>query len=159
VPNGTLLGDGVCARIKEDLIRDFNLHTIVRLPNGVFAPYTPIPTNILFFDRSNPTKDVWYYEHPLPAGKKNYTKTQPIQLEDFDTCRAWWVKRKETDRAWKVPAEELLATNCNLDRRNPATQQDLQHMPPMDLAESIIKGEGRIAAIMGEIKALLQGEA
>ena len=83
VPNGTLFGDGVCARIKEDLLKEFNLHTIVRLPNGVFAPYTSIPTNVLFFDRSGPTKDVWYYEHPLPEGRKNYTKTQPIQFEEF----------------------------------------------------------------------------
>ena len=68
VPNGTLFGDGVCARIKEELLKEFNLHTIVRLPNGVFAPYTGIPTNLLFFDRSGPTKEVWYYEHPLPEG-------------------------------------------------------------------------------------------
>ena len=83
VPNGTLFGDGVCARIKEELLKEFNLHTIVRLPNGVFAPYTSIPTNLLFFDRSGPTKEVWYYEHPLPEGRKNYTKTQPIQFEEF----------------------------------------------------------------------------
>ena len=75
VPNGTLFGDGVCARIKEELLKEFNLHTIVRLPNGVFAPYTSIPTNLLFFDRSGPTKEVWYYEQPLPEGRKNYTKT------------------------------------------------------------------------------------
>ena len=75
VPNGTLFGDGVCARIKEELLKEFNLHTIVRLPNGVFAPYTSIPTNLLFFDRSGPTQEVWYYEHPLPEGRKNYTKT------------------------------------------------------------------------------------
>ena len=87
VPNGTLFGDGVCARIKEELLKEFNLHTIVRLPNGVFAPYTSIPTNLLFFDRSGPTKDVWYYEHPLPEGRKNYTKTQPIQFEEF--APAW----------------------------------------------------------------------
>jgi type I restriction-modification system DNA methylase subunit len=62
VPNGTLFGDGVCARIKEELLKEFNLHTIVRLPNGVFAPYTSIPTNILFFDRSGPRREVWYYE-------------------------------------------------------------------------------------------------
>ena len=77
VPNGTLFGDGVCARIKEELLKEFNLHTIVRLPNGVFAPYTSIPTNLLFFDRSGPTREVWYYEHPLPEGRKNYTKTAP----------------------------------------------------------------------------------
>ena len=75
MPNGTLFGDGVCARIKEELLKEFNLHTIVRLPNGVFAPYTSIPTNLLFFDRSGPTQDVWYYEQPLPEGRKNYTKT------------------------------------------------------------------------------------
>jgi type I restriction enzyme M protein len=72
VPNGTLFGDGVCARIKEELLKDFNLHTIVRLPTGVFSPYTNIPTNILFFDRSGPTRMVWYYEQPLPEGRKNY---------------------------------------------------------------------------------------
>src|SRR6202795_4215558 len=81
VPNGTLFGDGICARIKEELLKDFNLHTIVRLPNGVFSPYTPIATNIMFFDRSGPTKDVWYYEHPLPEGRKTYTKTQPMRFE------------------------------------------------------------------------------
>ena len=75
MPNGTLFGDGVCARIKEELLKEFNLHTIVRLPNGVFAPYTSIPTNMLFFDRSGPTQEVWYYEQPLPEGRKNYTKT------------------------------------------------------------------------------------
>ena len=89
VPNGTLFGDGICARIKEELLKDFNLHTIVRLPNGVFAPYTSIPTNLLFFDRSHPTEDVWYYEQPLPEGRKNYTKTQPIQFEEFAGCLAW----------------------------------------------------------------------
>ena len=99
VPNGTLFGDGVCTRIKEELLKDFNLHTVVRLPNGVFAPYTSIPTNILFFDRSGSTKEVWYYEQPLPEGRKNYTKTQPLQFEEFKDCIAWWSKRKENDQA------------------------------------------------------------
>ena len=107
VPNGTLFGDGVCARIKEELTKEFNLHTIVRLPNGVFAPYTPIPTNILFFDRSGPTKDIWYYEQPPPEGRKEYTKTQPIQFEDFSACVAWWRDRLENDNAWKVEFGEL----------------------------------------------------
>src|SRR5271169_5052538 len=90
VPNGTLFGDGVCARIKEELLKEFNLHTIVRLPNGVFAPYTGIATNVMFFDRSGPTREVWYYEQPLPEGRKNYTKTQPLQFEDFADCIKWW---------------------------------------------------------------------
>jgi type I restriction enzyme M protein len=107
VPNGTLFGDGICGRIKEELTRDFNLHTIVRLPNGTFAPYTSIPTNILFFDRSGPTKDLWYYELPLPEGRRGYTKTLPIQFEDFAACQAWWNERSETEHAWKVDFGEL----------------------------------------------------
>jgi type I restriction enzyme M protein len=156
VPNGTLFGDGVCARIKEELIKDFNLHTVVRMPNGVFAPYTSIPTNILFFDRSKPTKDVWFYEHPLPEGRKNYTKTQPLQYEDFKPCLAWWKKREENDRAWKVPAKELLASSCNLDRKNPNGPPDLQHLPPEELADTIIRGEELIATLMNEIKETLR---
>jgi type I restriction enzyme M protein len=156
VPNGTLFGDGVCARIKETLLKEFNLHTIVRLPNGVFAPYTSIPTNLLFFDRSGPTQEVWYYEHPLPEGRKNYTKTQPIQFEEFQPCLAWWrSQREENDRAWKVPVEELLANNCNLDRKNPHGQADLEHLPPEQLADDIFAKEQRIAEIMMEIKSVL----
>ena len=83
VPNGVLFGDGICARIKKDLLENFNLHTIVRLPNGVFAPYTSIPTNLIFFDRTGPTKEIWYYEHPLPEGRKQYTKTYALQFEEF----------------------------------------------------------------------------
>ena len=152
VPNGTLFGDGVCARIKEELLKDFNLHTIVRLPNGVFAPYTSIPTNLLFFDRSGPTKDVWYYEHPLPNGRKNYTKTQPIQFEEFAPCLEWWPKRKENDRAWKVPAAELLANNCNLDRKNPNAKEDITHLPPEQLAASILEKEKWIIEIVEKIQ-------
>ena len=155
VPNGTLFGDGVCGRIKEELLKEFNLHTIVRLPNGVFAPYTGIPTNILFFDRSGPTKDVWYYEQPLPEGRKNYTKTAPIQFEEFADCIAWWNKREENDRAWKVPASELLENNCNLDKKNPSTKDDITHLPPEQLAASILKKEQRIAEIMSNIQTLL----
>lgn len=157
VPNGTLFGDGVCARIKEELLKEFNLHTIVRLPNGVFAPYTGIPTNILFFDRSRPTKEVWYYEQALPEGRKNYTKTQPIQFEEFRGCMAWWSKREENDRAWRVPVKELLDTNCNLDRKNPRAKVDFEHLPPEQLADDIMKKELRIAELMREIKATLAG--
>ena len=159
VPNGTLFGDGVCARIKEELLKEFNLHTIVRLPNGVFAPYTIIPTNILFFDRSGPTKEVWYHELPLPEGRKNYTKTQPLQFEEFNDCMNWWNKRKENDQAWKVSAQELLDANCNLDRQNPRAKVDFKHLPPGQLADDILKKELRIAELMREIKAALVVEA
>ncbi|HEY3321214.1 MAG TPA: class I SAM-dependent DNA methyltransferase [Planctomycetota bacterium] len=157
VPNGALFGDGICARIKEDLLTNFNLHSIVRLPNGVFAPYTSIPTNLLFFDRSGPTKDVWYYEHLLPEGRKNYTKTAPIQFEEFAPLLAWWKERAENERAWKVPARDILANGCNLDIKNPRGQVDFEHLPPEQLAEDILKKELRIAEIMGEIKKVLAG--
>ena len=155
VPNGTLFGDGVCARIKEELIKDFNLHTIVRLPNGIFSPYTPIPTNVLFFDRTGPTQDVWYYEHPLPEGRKNYTKTQPLQFEEFAPLIAWWGHRKEHDQSWKVTATELLANSCNLDRKNPRSKQDISHFPPERITEEILNKERKIAETIEHIRGLL----
>lgn len=155
VPNGTLFGDGICARIKQEMLTEFNVHTIVRLPNGTFAPYTPIPTNILFFERGGPTKEVWYYEHPLPEGRKNYTKTQPLQFEEFAPLIAWWSHREENDRAWKVSGAELIAHNCNLDRKNPNGAHTIAHMPPEQLVESILHKEQRIVEVMGNIKALL----
>lgn len=155
VPNGTLFGDGIAARIKEELLTEFNLHTIVRLPNGVFAPYTSIPTNLLFFDRGGPTKEVWYYEQPLPEGRKQFTKTAPIQFEEFADCMTWWPKREETERAWRVPAETILANGCNLDIKNPRAKVDFEHLPPEQLADDILQKELRIAEIMREIKELL----
>jgi len=157
VPNGVLFGDGICARIKKELLEEFNLHTIVRLPNGVFAPYTGIPTNLLFFDRTGPTKHVWYYEQPLPEGRKNYTKTAPMQFEEFAGCLAWWRKREENDRAWKLSASELLAKSCNLDRKNPRAKEDIAHLPPEQLVESILEKEHRIVGIVAGIRELLTG--
>jgi type I restriction enzyme M protein len=155
VPNGTLFGDGVCARIKEELLKDFNLHTIVRLPNGVFAPYTGIPTNILFFDRSGATKEVWFYEQPLPEGRKNYTKTAPIQFEEFNPMVAWWKQRAQTPQSWLVLASELLASDCNLDSKNPSVQENITHLPPEQIVDDILKKERRIVEIMGNIQKLL----
>jgi len=157
VPNGTLFGDGVCARIKAELLREFNLHTVLRLPNGVFAPYTSIPTNVLFFDRSGPTQEVWYWEHRLPAGRKNYTKTQPLQFDEFAPLMAWWNDRQEGEQAWKLPAAELLAVNCNLDRKNPRAADDITHRAPEELVASILEKEAQIAVIMGRIQGLLAG--
>ncbi|MEH1892187.1 MAG: N-6 DNA methylase [Nostoc sp.] len=105
-PNGVLFGDGICAKLKEDLLKNFNLHTIVRLPNGVFAPYISIPTNLLFFDRSGQTDEIWYYELPLPEGRKTYTKTKHIQDEYFAECVAWWKNREENGQAYKYNFRE-----------------------------------------------------
>ena len=150
VPNGMLFGDGICGRIKEELFTDFNLHTIVRLPQGVFEPYTPIPTNILFFERSGPTETIWYYERPLPEGRKKYTKTQPIQFEEFDDLLKWFkaASRQENAHAWKIKAKDVLANGCNLDIKNPRGAEALEHLPPEQLAESISGKNRRIGEIM-----------
>jgi type I restriction-modification system DNA methylase subunit len=162
VPNGTLFADGVAARIKADLLTDFNLHTIVRLPNGVFAPYTSIPTNLLFFDRSHKTETIWYYELALPEGKKNYTKTQPMQYEEFAECIAWWHHRTPNERAWQVAAADVLkrapdgsVQSVNLDISNPNRATDLLHRSPEELVESILSKERRIAEIMDEIRQMI----
>jgi type I restriction enzyme M protein len=157
VPNGVLFGEGICTRIKEDLLKEFNLHTIVRLPSGVFSPYTLIARNLLFFDRSGPTKTIWYYEQPLPEGRRGYTKTQPLQFEELADCLKWWRKREENERAWRVPSAEVLARGANLDVKNPNAGEDLEHRPPEKLAEEILGKEHRIIEIMREIQALLAG--
>lgn len=163
VPNGTLFGDGVCARIKEELLKEFNLHTIVRLPNGVFSPYTSIPTNILFFDRAGPTKEIWFYEHLLPEGRKNYTKTKPIQFEEFQSCLEWWEKREENERAWKIKVEDVLRyaqdgnlISTNLDIKNPNTEDAFEHMPPEKLIEDILEKEEKIMVILREVSQILK---
>ena len=155
VPNGTLFGDGVCARIKEELLKEFNLHTIVRLPNGVFAPYTSIPTNLLFFDRSGPTREVWYYEQPLPEGRKNYTKTAPIQFDDFAPLIQWWDKRKETDKRGKCPPLNCWRTDAISTGRIRGPRKTSRTCRPRNWPPSILKKEQRIGEIMGNIQELL----
>jgi type I restriction enzyme M protein len=155
VPNGTLSGDGVCARIKEELVRDFNLHTIVRLPNGVFAPYTPIPTNILFFDRSGPTTEIWYYDQPAPDGRKNYSKTQPLTFEEFDACQVWWRHRTESERAWKVPVAKIRDAGYNLANENPNAKVHLIDASPEEAIGRILTTTARIAHSMEEIRDLV----
>lgn len=119
LPDGFLFGEGVATRVKQTLLEKCNLHTIVRLPNGVFAPYTIIKTNLLFFEKGKPTNEVWYFEHPYPEGVKSYNKTKPINIKEFDLERGWWNKRKENHLAWKVSAEEIKNRNYNLDIKNP----------------------------------------
>ena len=165
VPNGTLFEDGVCARIKEELLTNFNLHTIVRLPKGVFAPYTDIPTNLLFFDRSHPTKEIWFYEIPLPEGRKNYTKTKPMKFEEFSDCISWFhpiTERQENEQAWKVDIKDVLkydaegkVVSADLDIKNPNSAEALVHLSPTEIANSIIHKEQRILELVREI----QGEA
>jgi type I restriction enzyme M protein len=162
VPNGALFADGVAARIKEELLKEFNLHTIVRLPEGIFAPYTSIPTNLLFFDRSGPTRTLWYYQLPLPEGRRQYTKTKLLQFEAFANCLAWWPNRQPNDHAWSVPITDVLKydpqgnlLSANLDIKNPNAATDIEHLPPEQLVADIIAKERQILVLMGEIEQIL----
>ncbi|AWW72937.1 DNA methyltransferase [Erythrobacter sp. KY5] len=141
LPDGTLFGEGIKTRIKEKLMAECNLHTIVRLPNGVFNPYTGIKTNLLFFEKGKPTEEVWFYEHPYPEGYKNYSKTKPMRIEEFEgdeSEKAWWgdlksrAGRVANDRAWKVSADEIKAKGYNLDISNPHTKEE-GHQDPAKL--------------------------
>ncbi len=142
LPDGTLFGEGVKTRIKEQLLAECNLHTIVRLPKAVFAPYTPIATNLLFFTKGTPTQHIWYYEHPYPQGVKSYNKTKPIRIEEFDAEKAWWgleadgfAARVENERAWKVSLEQIKAANYNLDQKNPHAAEVVSYDPEQLLAD------------------------
>ncbi|MDN4722361.1 N-6 DNA methylase [Vibrio parahaemolyticus] len=151
VPNGTLFSDGISARIKEELLKNFNLHTIVRLPEGAFSPYTEIPTNVLFFDRSGPTSDIWFYEVQLPDGRRKYTKTKPMESSEFDSCLEWIKSKKESQQAWKINATDVIEyTNegklrsVNLDVKNPFSSQEQEYRSPQDIIKEIWLSEQKI---------------
>jgi type I restriction enzyme M protein len=149
VPNSILFDDGVGARIKKELLTDCNLHTIVRLPQGAFAPYTNIPANLMFFEKTGRTKEIWFYELPPPEGRKNYSKTKPIRFEEFADCQAWWHQRGESERAWRVPIADIDVTNgYNLDLRNPNRPNDLAHRPPAELLAELLETEREILQLL-----------
>lgn len=162
VPNGTLFGEGVAARIKADLLEQFNLHTIVRLPEGTFSPYTDIPTNILFFDTTGPTEDIWFYDQQAPEGRKKYSKTQPLKYEEFSECLKWWVKREAGAKAWKVSAKRLIqrdedgrVLSVNLDQKNPHSKTPEDHRDPAEIVQSLLIKERRVLSILDEISSLI----
>jgi len=124
LPDGTLFGEGIKTRIKERLLTDCNLHTIVRLPKGVFNPYTSIKTNLLFFTKGEKTKNVWYYEHPYPQGYKSYSKTKPMRIAEFEPEKEWWTDRKETEQSWCISAQQIIDSGFNLDIKNPNTVEE-----------------------------------
>lgn len=134
LPDGFLFGEGTKTNLKRELLEEFNLHTIVRLPKGVFSPYTGINTNILFIEKGGPTKQVWFFEHPYPTGYKSYSRSKPLTIGEFDLEKKWWNKRKETEHAWKVSAKDIAARNYNLDFKNPHVV-DVVHRNPEELAQ------------------------
>ncbi|BAY83116.1 type I restriction modification enzyme M subunit [Calothrix parasitica NIES-267] len=153
LPDGTLFGEGVKTRIKEKLLDECNLHTIVRLPNGVFNPYTGIKTNLLFFTKGEPTKEIWYYEHPYPPGYKSYSKTKPIRIEEFAPEKAWWDNREENEFAWKVSVEDIKANGYNLDIKNPYQEKESHR----DLGE-MLGDYQELMAGLSETQNLLKAE-
>ncbi|MFZ1415291.1 MAG: class I SAM-dependent DNA methyltransferase [Defluviicoccus sp.] len=159
LPDGSLFGEGVKARLKEHLMEECNLHTIVRLPNSVFRPYASIGTNLLFFEKGAPTQDIWFWEHRVPKGQKAYSMTRPIRLEHLADCVAWWggprrEGRQEAERAWKVGAEDVKARGYNLDIKNPHTVAE-EHGDPETLLEDLTAAEADVAAIRNQLKAIL----
>ncbi|WP_318446836.1 N-6 DNA methylase [Photobacterium leiognathi] len=161
LPDGTLFGEGVKTKIKKMLTEECNLHTIVRLPNGVFNPYTGIKTNILFFTKGKPTKEVWFYEHPYPEGVKNYSKTKPMKFEEFQQEIDWWgneadgfATRVENEHAWKVSIEEIIERNFNLDIKNPHQDEVIAH-DPQELLASYQQQQQEIAELRNQLKNIL----
>ncbi|HEY8816849.1 MAG TPA: class I SAM-dependent DNA methyltransferase [Candidatus Dormibacteraeota bacterium] len=154
-PNGLLFGEGVGTRVKEQLLTECNLHTVVRLPPGVFEPYTAIPANLLFFEKTGRTEEVWFFEIPPPEGRKKYSKTKPLRFSEFDECQAWWPERRESERAWRVPRTEIEANEFNLDLRNPNRSDDLIHRPPQQLLSELVECEREILDALTQLRAEL----
>jgi len=154
LPDGTLFGGGAKTRIKEQLLEECNLHTIVRLPNSVFAPYTPIATNLLFFTKGEPTKEIWYYEHRLPAGVKAYNKTKPICAAEFDAEKVWWNDRTESEVAWRVSIEDIRARNFDLDIKNPNVKA-MDELSPGELLASYQEKRQIVGALLDEFRTKL----
>jgi type I restriction enzyme M protein len=156
LPDGFLFGEGIKTRIKEKLLTEFNLHTIVRLPNGVFSPYTGIRTNLLFFEKnSKGTKDVWYFEHPLPEGVKTYNKTKPIRHEEFQLEKEWWNNREDKkfkQYCWKVSLADIQKKNYNLDINNPTKPEEEKELSKEEIISNIEANIKRTSEILKEIK-------
>jgi type I restriction enzyme M protein len=154
LPDGTLFGEGVKTRIKEKLINDCNLHTIVRLPNGVFSPYTGIKTNLLFFEKGSSTKNIWFFDHPLPKERKGrpYTKINPIKYKEFELEKKWWNKRKVNEHAWKVSVKEIVSKGFNLDVKNPSRGAEKENLSSKDVLERLEKSLESSKKLVEKIK-------
>lgn len=140
LPDGFLFGtDNAKVAIKKKLFSEFNLHTVIRMPHSVFAPYTSITTNILFFDHTKPTEETWFYRLDMPEGYKNFSKTKPMELKHFAPAMDWWNNREEItvdgfDKAKKFTAEEIAARNYNIDLCGyPHEEEEI--LPPKELIQ------------------------
>lgn len=152
LPDGSLTGDGVKRRVREKLLEDCNLHTIIRLPNSVFQPYATVATNLLFFTKGQPTKEIWYYEHRLPEGQKSYSKTRPIQVNEFDPIKEWWNDRKESEISWKVDIQTIKNRNYDLDINNPNQKEDAVEFNSSELMEMLEESFSSSKELLRKIK-------
>ncbi len=154
LPDGSLTGDGVKQRVRQKLLEDCNVHTIVRLPQSVFAPYATVNTNLIFFEKGKQTKEVWYYEHTLPEGAKAYSKTKPIRIEEFEPIKNWWKNRQESEVAWKVSMQSIIDRNYDLDIKNPNKKVEDIVYDRQAIIAKLENNQSKITEILEELKSL-----
>jgi type I restriction enzyme M protein len=158
VPEGVLFRGDAFAQVKKELLENFNLHSVVSLPSGVFANVTSSgqgpKTNLLFFERSGPTREIWFYEH-IPNGDKKYTKANPIMDEDLKDCYERWKKREVSEKSWNVPVEEIVRKGYDLTAKNPNRKEETEIKTPEELVSNIAEKERAILKTVEEIQALL----
>jgi type I restriction enzyme M protein len=154
LPDGCITGDGYKERIREKLLTDCNLHTIVRLPQSTFHPAT-VSTNLLFFEKGTPTKEIWYYEHRLPEGQKSYSKTKAIQFDEFETMIEWWNQREENEVAWKVKVEDL-KRGFDLDVKNPNSTVEERDHTVEGLLHQLAKRQQKISQLVTQLETSLK---
>lgn len=155
LPDGSLTGDGVKQRIRQHFLESCNLHTIVRLPNSVFQPYASVATNLLFFDKGEPTKEIWYWEHKLPEGMKAYSKTKLIQKKEFENLKEWWNKRAENEEAWKVSIDDIASNGYNLDIKNPHLPEGEKSYSSTELLGMLQKSFKKSDELLDQLKSEL----
>lgn len=156
LPDGSLTGEGIKQRVREKLLSECNLHTIIRLPNSVFQPYATVATNLLFFEKGKKTKEIWYYEHRLPASQKAYNKTRPIRLEELDPIKEWWNNREANDIAWKVDIKTIIERGYDLDIKNPNKQEEVHEYSSTELIELLNKSMVKSNDLLNHLKKMIQ---
>lgn len=152
LPDGSLTGEGVKQRVREKLLNECNLHTIIRLPNSVFQPYATVATNLLFFTKGSATREVWYYEHRLPEGQKSYSKTKTIRVEEFQPIKDWWGNRAESEVAWKVHIETIKARNYDLDIKNPHKTEEAHEYTSREIIELLEQSFAKSHDLVSQLK-------
>lgn len=156
LPDGSLTGDGVKQRVRQRLLEECDLRTIIRLPNSVFQPYATVATNLLFFDKGTSTKEIWYYEHKLPEGQKSYSKTKPIRLEELTPIKEWWNNRQESEICWKVSIDTIIERNYDLDIKNPNKVEETHEYTSNELITMLQNSLGRSNELLCGLKELLK---